>query len=38
VLPDEASGRKVVTVGQETVTVQGRYGACFCIHAGILWS
>ena len=28
-LPDEASGRKVVTVGQETVTVQGRYGACF---------
>jgi hypothetical protein len=31
VLPDEASGRKVVTVGQETVTVQGRYGVVFAL-------
>jgi hypothetical protein len=29
VLPDEASGRKVVTVGQETVPVRGRYGVVF---------
>jgi len=29
VLPDAASGRKVVTVGQETVTAQGGYGVVF---------
>ena len=31
VLPDAASGRKIVTVGQETVTVQGGYGALFAV-------
>jgi len=36
VLPDAASGRKIVPVGQKAVTVQGGYGAIFAVMVQIL--
>ena len=38
VLPDAASGRRIVPVGQKAVTVQGGYGALFAVRVQILLS
>ena len=36
VLPDAASGRKIVPVDQKAVTVQGGYGALFAVQVQVL--
>jgi hypothetical protein len=36
VLPDAASGRKVVPVGHQAVTVRGGYGVVFAVMAQVL--
>ena len=38
VLPDAASDREIVPVGQKAVTVQGGYGALFAVRVQILLS
>ena len=38
VLPDAASDRKIVPVGQKAVTVQGGYGALFAVQIQIFVS